>query len=256
MLRLRVESLSPQHSPLEVRESASTGAAPAKMPRKFIVGRRRDPWLELVDGEGPSVWLRVPQSFGATRSLLPELSFARALTAYLNYRVSGDTRDRDEVHSALKDFRAYSEPSANDPLLQTPLAMAGVLEGTLGLASTAGPGGDRASDRDMQAALADAYRLVQSRADLLNLTAMARMPDCCGSGPEAAEGIRRALERAYRLDAGDDQVVTNLLQWYELMLKLPPPQRTLGTDEIARRYRILRRASEAAMLSVQHPPSR
>ena len=234
---------------LEVREWPETLAPAAPLPKKFIVGRWRKPWLELIDRTGPAVWLRVPDQFGAAATLLPELSFARALTAYLTHRVDGRARSREAVRSALHDFRSQLA-AKTDPLMRGPLALAAAMEGTLSLVGepaaatatatppAAGGAGDAAPD-----ALAGAAAQSPARADLLNLAALARIAGCCQvDTARTVDVILRDLERAYRLDPADGRITMNLLQWYELLLALPQAQRPLQTDEIERRRSALRQS--------------
>jgi hypothetical protein len=229
----------------EVRVEPDPSAATAPMPRKYMVGQWRKPWLELVDRQGPAVWVKVPESADDADQLLPELSFARALTAYLTHRVDGNEASRFVVRDSLRAFRDRFADSS-DQLMREPLAVAAALEGTLNLSvgSDTAPRSDGPFADAGRAALAGATELLPYSAALINLSAISRMAACCAAddGGHGAAAIRRDLERAYQIDPSDTRIATNLLQWYELLPTLGPQRQTLPAAELERRARALRAA--------------
>ena len=202
----------------ELRMSLGPRGVPASagdmvpLPKKFIIQQREGNWVELLDAvSGARAWVAVTDPGTNAKSLLPELSFAHALSAYANYsRVAGDHAANNAIHW-LEEFRtAYGSPQGDEALRHS-MAIADVVEAVLRMDRSRGE-----SDRRRANGLMDkAVSALPASSAVLNLAAILKIEQCCASKDIATE-IQRRLELARRLDAGNEMIARNLLNWYRL----------------------------------------
>lgn len=218
-------------SGLHARAEARADAAPAELPRTIASVNWRAPWLELRGRDGQSAWLHIDESAQTTRDALPAALFAQAMASYLNHRVDSDAESRRRTLDSLARFRA-AVASVSDERLRLPLALADVIEGSLGLVppptsavATASNLGLAAQQQTSvvpelaQRSLDDAARQLPNDANVLNLAAIARIPSCC-DGADAAmriAQIQQQLERAVQLERGNLRIAANLVNWYRYL---------------------------------------
>jgi len=243
---------------LQVRAAPNLEAAQVELPSRFMTMRFKRPWLELQRRDLSSVWLLIDEGGLGAAPVPPETLFARAMASYLNFRVTPDRAARQQAVDALSRFRGVLA-TVNDPGLRVPLAVADVIEGTLGLAMRQdGPLGSdvNATQGNAQAepqtfsarsqtALDDAVRRLPTNGDVLNLAAIVRIPGCCsGDGvPARIEEIERLLNRAEALEQGNLKIASNRLSWYSYLATLPDSSLPYTRAELAHRKQL----AEAAL---------
>jgi len=196
---------------LEARSAPNVAADKVPVPRKFIIQRREGDWVELLDmASGATVWVGVTDPGANAKSLLPELSFAHALSAYASYGRVASNHSADNAILWLDEFRsAYGVPKGDDAL-RHPMAVADAVEAVLRRGR-----GD--SERRRANELIDkAVSALPTSSTVLNLAAILKIEQCCAT-KEAAIEIQRRLELARRLDAGNEMIAQNLLNWYRLL---------------------------------------
>lgn len=247
---------------LQLRREPRLDAESAQLPAKFSAVAWKRPWLQLQGRDGRNLWMLIDEAGQRAVPVLPETAFARAMAAYLNFRVGGDRASHEQAVAALATFRAALD-RPDDPMLRVPLAMAAVIEGTLSL--TGEPSAPNPPDRDVlqksaqdadgesarqtqtQVALSEAARRLPGNGAVLNLAAIARIPGCCdgSDAPQRIQEIQRMLDRAWALELGDGKIGSNLVQWYRFLATLPTARLPYGPDELAARARSAAAASNA-----------
>jgi hypothetical protein len=255
---------------LQVRAAPRADAAPAFLPNRFMAAEYKRPWLELQGRDLKSVWLLIDEDGLDAAPVLPETLFARAMASYLNFRVGREEGGRQQVMAALARFR-QAMGHADEPLSRVPLAVADVIEGTLGLPTTPyvapSPSPDASSDlarspqvaaavqfestalqtatpadsqtvsAASQNALDEAVRRLPSSGEVLNLAAIARIPGCChGAGAQQRMlRIQKMLERAQALENGNLKIARNLMNWYAYLATFPDGALPYPRAELAER---------------------
>ncbi len=208
---------------LQVRVAPRLDAAPVELPAQFMVMDWRRPWLKLLGPDLRSVWLLIDERGLEAGSALPETLLARAMANYLNFRVNGDAESRRQALDSLSRFRA-ALVRTGDPLTKVPLAVADVIEGTLGLPTPRHPSTQENPTVPVQSqsALANAARALPSNGEVLNLAAISRIPGCCDDIDAAARilEIQNLLERAEALELGNLKIAQNLVNWYSYLATL------------------------------------
>ncbi len=198
---------------LESRSAPKSTATATPLPRKFIIHRRDGDWVELRDAfSATSVWVAVNDSASNVKSILPELSFAHALSAYASYSRFPDEHIADNAIRWIAEFRSAYDLSRPDDDLRQPLAVADVVEAVLLRAQGHGDTERRRADALMDKAVVS----LPTNSAVLNLAAILKIEQCCGTRDAAIE-IQRRLETARQLDAGNEMIAHNLLNWYRLL---------------------------------------
>lgn len=206
------------------------------IPPRFVIVGRKDEWIELRSLDtSQTVWVSVISSGNMVRSILPELSFAHALAAYMNHHKVPQVAVAKDVLHWLTVFRqGYTDEG--DPFLRKPSALADVIEGALAMARRDGDTtlhGRRATELLDQATL-----LLPDNSAVLNLAAMSNIRQCCTT-KEAAVKIQNLLEHARKLHSGDEEIAANLLAWYRLLETKDTRLWPYDVDDIRRRAKAL-----------------
>lgn len=225
---------------IEPRAAPGVLAPRVSLPKKFIIQRREGEWVELRDANGPgTAWVAVTDAGTGARSILPELSFAHALAAYANYGRASSSRIADNAIQWFGEFRASSPAATPADSLQQPLAVADAVEAFL-----------RADKSLSKEEREGAYKLIERAAAglpnnsaILNLAGVLKVERCCAKRANAAE-VLDYFEKARRLDAGNQMIATNLVNFYTLLESLDPAVTPLPRDEIRRRNAQLKQLLE------------
>jgi len=216
---------------LEAHSAPTMQADKVPLPKRFIISRREGDWVELRDASTHTTsWIAVTDRGANAKSLLPELSFAHALAAYASFsRVPNNAIASDSIRW-LDEFRAgYGTQGASEALRQ-PNAVADAVEAVLRMNENRGE-----QDRRRVVELMDrAVGALPTSSAVLNLSAISRIEQCC-STREAASEIQRGLELARQLDAGNEMVAQNLLNWYRLLAEKDASVWPGTKEEIRRR---------------------
>lgn len=236
------------NSELQVRQAPDSAAPVAALPTRIAAVAWKRPWLEIRDRARPegTVWVLIEENGLDARHATPEAMFARALSSYLNFRVSPNADSRKRATTALAQFRTAFSPLSSNPQSRVPLALADVLEGTLGLPMAwqslysvdADDGALQSTvSPQAQAALSGAAQRLPGNGDVLNLAAIALIPGCC-AGPDAAArvvNIDRMLVHAEALTRGNTKVAQNLVNWYAYLATLPDSSLPFSREEVLAR---------------------
>jgi hypothetical protein len=232
---------------LEVRSAPSLDAGTVKLPKKFSAVSWKRPWLKLQGRDLSTAWLLIDESGLKAGPVLPETLFAKAMASYLNFRVKRDDSSYQYAVESLTNFRTALGPG-DDPLLRVPLAVADVIEGTLGLPTKQYPSSVSVNadqiampmiSAQSKIALAEAARRLPSNGEVLNLAAISRIPGCCEGSDAGARilEIQRILERAEVLEQGNPKVARNLLNWYSYLATVTDEKLPFTRVELLERTR-------------------
>jgi hypothetical protein len=258
---------------LQPRTDADPAAPAVAMPKRFAVSAWRGGWIRLTAEDGQESWLSKEEIARGTAGLLPEMEFVRAVTAYLQYTVTHSGRSARIAVEALRSFeQQHRDPRQRS--IQQPLAIADVILGMLGQArldeaaalresGAAAATPPVAPDQEtltaqfqglpMDAGDAPERRYAQAAtrtpadADVLTLSALAKLPDCC-TGARARQRvaeITESLTTARRLDSANPAAAANLLNWYRILGGLDDALLPFPRREIAERASRLGRAIAA-----------
>jgi len=235
-------------SSLQIRKAPRLDATAAELPKTFSAVAWKRPWLQLQNHRTvESVWLLIDEPGLGDRSALPEALFAQAMAGYLNFRVKGGREPRQQAIEALGRFRATIARS-DDAELRVPLALADVIEGTLGLptrrlasasAEAVASAKTPAIEAQSQTSLFEAARRLPSNGEVLNLAAISRIPGCCDGddAPARIRQIQQLLERAEVLERGNLKVASNVLNWYRYLATRPAETLPFSRAELGERTR-------------------
>jgi len=215
---------------LEARSGAMPGAEAVPLPKSFLINQRVGNWVELRDRETQaSSWVAVTDPGSNAKSLLPELSFAQALAAYVSYSTAPNDSVAANSIRWLDEFRA-AYPSTGGEAQRQSMAVADLIEAVLRLARNAGE-----ADQLRAAELMDkAVAALPTNSAALNLAGISRIERCCSTRQDAAE-VQRRLDLARQLDAGNEVIAKNLLNWYQLLERKDVAVQPHDREEMRRR---------------------
>lgn len=199
-------------SALRARVAPSDEAAEVMLPGKFTVMKREGKWVEIRGASAlQSAWISVQEGESSIDQLLPELSFANAVAAYISFSEMPVEDSFRNTRKWLDEFRRGYGGLTDAKSLIRPLAIADAIEGALLLRR------GRTEHRELARQLLDrAATKLSANSALLNLAAVSEIDACCHS-KETTTRIHQRLQLARTLDAGNEIIVRNLLNWYRLL---------------------------------------
>lgn len=197
---------------LQARDEPSLRGKAVQLPEKFVIHRLEGDWVELRDAwSARSAWVAIRDPGSHAKTVLPELSFAQALSEYASYERATSSQTAERAIQWLDEFRAAATDEVRDDGLHNATAIANVIEAVLRADRR------RSSDRRRAGELMDeAVLAMPTNSAVLNLAAVLKVDQCCAT-KEAASEVQRRFELARRLDAGNEMIATNLLNWYRLL---------------------------------------
>ena len=242
------------------------------MPKRFIANSFDQSGLILLTtSDGEKLWLPRREIETVAEGLVPELEFVRAVVAYLHFKATHSARSARTSVEALQRFERYSDKSSTSAML--PLAIADLIRGNLNearhveqstdpqrglLAAIFGGAPDPSTTLAAQLQIASLdeseapetnYKSAGMRmpddSDVLTLSALALIPECCKEGPQAAQRIdyiTKALSNARQIEITSTQAARNLLNWYRRLARVDPALRSISTDVLVQRTEALERA--------------
>ncbi|MBS0448206.1 MAG: hypothetical protein JSR59_19930 [Proteobacteria bacterium] len=266
-----VDAVSGTPDGLVVRTKPYEGAPRADLPSEFIVFGSRGGWVLLQSRDGLERWLQGDDALGRAGGFAPELDFAHAVAAYLEFLASRSAGSARTSYDAFRRFyAAYGEDGGERrQSLQLQLAIGkiilarlasarsaeeqqhdrgwlGLFDGHGGLASAFSEGelGDESVQEERYA---NALQLAPADSDILTLSALAKIPDCCtGSDPRRTIAeITHELTSAREIDPVSSVAARNLLNWYRVLQEVDPRLLPFPPDVLAMRRTALARALEA-----------
>lgn len=206
-------SLLNARSALRARVAPHDDAAEVTLPNSFMVMKREGKWVEVRGASVlQSAWVSLRDGDSRIDQLLPELSFANAVASYISY---GERPMEDTFRNTRKWLDEFRRGYADDVDTNSgvrPLAIADAIEGALLLHRRARP-----EHREKGRMLLDqAANMLSTNSAVLNLAAVSEIDTCCTS-KKAATRIHQRLQLARKLDAGNEIIARNLLNWYRLL---------------------------------------
>ncbi|RYD69401.1 MAG: hypothetical protein EOP84_28535, partial [Verrucomicrobiaceae bacterium] len=202
----------------ELRMSLQARATPdaenlAPLPKSFTIQQRKGEWVELQErSTARSVWVNLNDPGTYAKAVLPELSFAHAMSAFASF---GRLPKRDTAEDAitwLNEYRAAYKQAELDEELAPSMAIAAIVEAVLlryrGLRDENRGAADQLIEQ--------AVKALPVNSAVLNLAAILQIDKCCKT-KEAMTLIQSRLETARILDVGNEIIARNLLNWYRFL---------------------------------------
>lgn len=213
LVSLGADSTLSARSALRAKAAPLDDAEDLPLPSKFQVMKREGKWVEVRGTSGGrSAWISLQNGGSGIVQLLPELSFANAVASYISYGQMPVDDSFKNTRKWLDEFRRGYRDGTDAKSLTRPLAIADAIEGALLLRSWR-----RSEYREGARVLLDkAATELATNSAVLNLAAVSEIEVCCNSR-EATTRIHERFQLARRLDAGNEVIARNLLNWYRLL---------------------------------------